>query len=138
LTIAFGTWVGEIVQVKEENGSIRIEKVWCVADPGIVLDPLNFKAQMMSGIIFGLSAAVGQEITFADGAPQQSNFSDYDALRMNQCPQIEVDVLENSDHLGGAGEPGTPPAMPALANAIFALNGKRIRTLPLNKEIDFV
>ncbi len=84
-TISFGTWVGEVVQVKDENGSIRVEKVWIVADPGMALDPLNFKAQMMSGAIYGLSAAIGQQISFADGAPQQSNFSDYDAMRMNQC-----------------------------------------------------
>lgn len=138
LTLSFDTWVAQAVQVADVNGQIRVEKVWCAADPGTVLDPMNFKAQMMSGIIYGLSAAIGQEISFADGAPQQSNFSDYDALRMNQCPAIEVEVLENSKTLGGAGEPGTPPVMPALANAIFALNGQRIRTLPLNKAISFV
>jgi isoquinoline 1-oxidoreductase subunit beta len=137
-TISFGTWVGEVVQVKSENGAIRVEKVWIVADPGMALDPLNFKAQMMSGAIYGLSAAIGQQISFADGAPQQSNFSDYDAMRMNQCPDIVIDILENSAHLGGAGEPATPPVMPALANAIFALNGKRIRSMPLNGEISFV
>jgi isoquinoline 1-oxidoreductase subunit beta len=137
LTIAFGTWVAEAVQIGEENGSIRVEKVWCVADPGLALDPNNFRAQMMSGIIYGLSAAIGQNITFADGVVEQSNFSDYDAMRMNQCPDIEIEILENSGHLSGAGEPGTPPVMPALANAIFALNGKRIRTLPLNGSVDF-
>ncbi|SOC84129.1 isoquinoline 1-oxidoreductase, beta subunit [Ensifer adhaerens] len=137
-TISFGTWVGEVVQVKDENGSIRVEKVWIVADPGMVLDPLNFKAQMMSGAIYGLSAAIGQQISFADGAPQQSNFSDYDAMRMNQCPDITIEILENSGHLGGAGEPATPPVMAALANAIFALNGKRIRSMPLNGEVSFV
>ena len=138
LTIAFGTWVAEVVQVVQEGSSIRVENVWCAADPGLAVDPLNFKAQMMSGIIYGLSAAIGQAITFAGGAPEQSQFSDYDAMRMNQCPQINVEILENSGHLGGAGEPGTPPVMPALANAIFALNGQRIRALPLNKTVSFV
>ena len=104
----------------------------------MVLDPLNFKAQMMSGAIYGLSAAIGQQISFADGAPQQSNFSDYDAMRMNQCPDIVIEILENSGHLGGAGEPATPPVMAALANAIYALNGKRIRSMPLNGEVSFV
>lgn len=138
LTISFGTWVAEVVEVSEENGAIRVENVWCAADPGLALDPRNFEGQMMSGIVYGLSAAIGQQITFRDGAPEQSNFSDSDAMRMNQCPKIEVAILENSGHLGGAGEPGTPPVMPALANAIFALNGKRIRSMPLNQEIDFV
>ncbi|MEX3011616.1 molybdopterin cofactor-binding domain-containing protein [Hoeflea sp. TYP-13] len=136
--LSFGTWVAQIVQVKDEDGSIRIEKVWCVADPGEVLDPEIFKAQMMSGIVFGLSSAVGQEITFSDGMVEQSNFHDYDAIRMNQCPDIEVEVLENAAHMGGAGEPGTPPSIPALANAVFALTGKRIRKLPLSNEVDFV
>ncbi len=136
-TLSFGTWVAQIVQVREIDGSIKIEKVWCVADPGEVLDPAIFKAQMVSGIIFGLSSAIGQEITFSEGMVEQSNFHDFDAMRMNQCPAIEVEILENSPHMGGAGEPGTPPSIPALANAIFALKAKRIRQLPLSREVDF-
>ncbi len=137
-SLAFNTYVAEVVQVADIGGSVRIEKVWCAADPGIVLDPNNFRAQMMSGIIYGLSAATSQEITFADGAVEQMNFSDHDSLRMNQAPGIEVEILQNSGHLGGAGEPSTPPSMPALANAIFALSGKRIRALPLGKAMTFV
>jgi isoquinoline 1-oxidoreductase subunit beta len=137
-SLSFNTYVAQVVQVADVGGSIRIENVWCAADPGIVLDPNNFKAQMMSGIIFGLSAATNQEITFADGAVEQMNFSDHDGLRMNQAPAIEVEILQNSARMGGAGEPSTPPSMPALANAIFALNGKRIRSLPLGKAITFV
>ncbi|MEN9894521.1 MAG: hypothetical protein RIR97_373 [Pseudomonadota bacterium] len=137
-SLSFNTYVAEVVQIADVNGSIRIEKVFCAADPGTVLDPGNFKAQMMSGIIYGLSAAVHQEITFADGAPEQTNFSDYDALRMYQAPAIEIELLENSGHLGGAGEPSTPPSMPALANAIFALTGKRIRSMPFGKDVTFV
>ncbi|WP_416797257.1 molybdopterin cofactor-binding domain-containing protein [Ciceribacter azotifigens] len=135
--LSFGTWVAQVVEVAEASGDIRIERVWCAADPGIVLDPLNVKAQMMSGIVFGLSAAVGQQITFADGMVEQSNFHDYDALRINQCPLIEVELLENAPRLGGAGEPGTPPSMPALGNAIFALTGKRLRRLPFSEEVTF-
>ncbi|MBW8298528.1 MAG: molybdopterin-dependent oxidoreductase [Hydrogenophaga sp.] len=118
--LSFGTWVAQIVEVSETDGAVRIEKVWCAAYPGTVLDPVNFKAQMMSGIIYGLSAAVGRQITFADGV-EQSNFHDYDALRVNQCPVIEVELLENARRMGGGGEPGTPPSMPALGNAILAL-----------------
>jgi len=78
------------------------------------------------------------EITFADGQVEQGNFPDYDALRMHTTPNIEVQVLENNKHMGGAGEPGTPPSMPALANAIFDLTGKRPTRLPLIKDFDFV
>ncbi len=137
-TLSFGTWVGEVVQVADVNGDIRVEKVWCVADPGLVIDPRNFEAQMMSGIIFGLSAGIGQKITFSDGVVEQSNFHDFDAMRMYQCPEIEIITLENSGQLSGAGEPGLPPVAPALANAIFALNGKRVRRMPLNEEVTFV
>lgn len=135
--LSFGTWVAQVVQVADTDDGIRIEKVWCAADFGTALDPANLEAQMMSGIIFGLSAAMGQEITFADGAAEQGNFDTYDAMRMNQAPQIEVRVLATSGKMGGAGEPGTPPSLPALANAIFAATGKRIRQLPLSKEVTF-
>ena len=136
-TLSFGAWVAEVVEVSVTDDKVRIDKVWCAADVGKALDPSIVKAQMMSGIVFGLSAAVSQEITFADGEVEQANFPDYDAMRMNQCPTIEVEVLETYKRMGGAGEPGTPPAIPALANAIFAATGKRIRTLPLNREIEF-
>ncbi len=135
--LSFGTWVAQVVQVADTDDGIRIEKVWCAADFGTALDPKNLEGQMMSGIIFGLSAAMGQEITFADGAVEQGNFDAYDAMRMNQTPDIQVRVLQASGKMGGAGEPGTPPSLPALANAIFAATGKRIRQLPLSKEITF-
>lgn len=135
--LSFGTWVAQVVQVAVGDDGVKIEKVWCAADPGMVLDPTIFRDQMMSGIVFGLSQAINQEITFADGAVEQGNFTDYDAMRMNQCPPIEIALLENSPRLGGAGEPGTPPAAPALANAIFAATGKRIRQMPFNRDVDF-
>lgn len=113
------------------------EKVWCVADLGLVLDPANVKAQMMSGIVYGLSQALGQEITFGSHEVEQYNFYDYDAMRMHQCPEIMVELLENSRRMGGAGEPGTPPSTPALANAIYAATGKRISSMPLSHAIDF-
>ncbi len=136
--LSFGTWVAQVVQVADEDGSIRIEKVWCAADPGEVIDPRNFEAQMISGINFGLSQALGQRITFADGEVQEGNFYDFDAMRMAQAPDIAVAILENAPKMGGAGEPGTPPALPALANAIYALTGKRIRAMPLSDEVTFV
>jgi isoquinoline 1-oxidoreductase beta subunit len=136
-SLSFGSWVGEIVQVASTPAGIRIEKMWIAADVGTALDPEIVEAQLTSGAIYGLSAAMGQEITFADGVVEQSNFHDYDAMRIFQCPAFEVAVLENFHRMGGVGEIGTPPAAPALANAVFALTGKRIRTLPLSKEVTF-
>lgn len=137
-TLSFGTYVAEIVEVSQAAEGIRIEKVWCAADPGLAIDPGIFEAQMMSGIVFGLSAAVGQEISFADGVVEQQNFGDFPPLRINQAPTIEIAILQRSPFMGGAGEPGTPPAMPALVNAVSALTGKRQRVLPLARTLAFV
>lgn len=136
-TLSFGSWVGEIIQIRDTPDGIRIEKVWVAADVGTAIDPGIIEAQVMSGVIFGLSAAMGQEITLSGGMVEQSNFHDFDSMRINQCPEIEVAILENYHKMGGVGEIGTPPAAPALANAIFALTGKRLRSLPLGKEIAF-
>jgi isoquinoline 1-oxidoreductase beta subunit len=135
--LSFGAWVGQVVQVDATEGPIRIEKVWCTADPGRVLDPRNYEAQVMSGIVFGLGQAMEQEITFVDGEVQQSSFVDFPILRVDNCPEIEVNLLENAPRMGGAGEVGTPPAAPALANAIFAATGRRLRRMPFRHEIAF-
>ena len=92
---------------------------------------------MQSGILYGLSAAVMGEITFADGMVEQSNFHDYGALQLSQAPEIAVRILQNGPTLRGIGEPGTPPSKPALANAVYALTGKRIREYPLNRHLRF-
>lgn len=136
-TLAFGSWCGQVVQIADTPGGIKLEKMWIAVDVGTALDPSIIEAQMFSGAIYGLSAAMGQEITFQDGMVEQSNFHDYDAMRIFQAPQFEVAVLENYHKMGGVGEVGTPPAAPALANAIFALTGKRVRSLPLSKEVKF-
>lgn len=138
LTYSFGTPVAEVVEVRDEDGSIRIAKMWIAADLGTALDPRNLEAQMTGGAVYGLSAAVMGEITIADHAVEQLNFPDYDALRLHNTPEFEVRILETQTHLGGAGEPGTPPAAPALANALFDLTGRRARHLPLNREFDFL
>lgn len=137
-TLAFGSWCGQVVQVADTPAGIKLEKMWIAVDVGTALDPSIIEAQMFSGAIFGLSAAMSQKITFKDGMVEQSNFQDFDAMRIFQAPAFEVAVLENYHKMGGVGEVGVPPAAPALANAIHALTGKRIRSLPLSDEVKFV
>ena len=137
-TYSFGSPVAQVVEVVEEDGAIRIAKVWIAADVGIALDPGNIEAQLTGGCLFGLSAAVMGEVTFRDGEAEQSNFYDYDALRMGAAPAFDVQILENAPYIGGVGEICTPPAAPALGNALFALAGKRARTLPFNQSFSFV
>lgn len=136
-TYSFGSPVAQVVEVADEGGYVRLKNVWIAADVGVALDPGNIEAQLTGGAIFGLSAAVMGDITFAQGEVQQFNFPDYDALRMETAPRFEVQVFENADYIGGVGEIGTPPAAPALGNALFALTGKRVRELPFNKSFDF-
>ncbi|MFA3917529.1 xanthine dehydrogenase family protein molybdopterin-binding subunit [Ruegeria hyattellae] len=135
---SFGTPVAQVIEVVNEDGTIRINKAWIACDMGLALDPNTVEAQMVGGMIYGLSAACFGEITFADGEVEQYNFPDYDALRMHTTPVTEVRVLETNRHMGGAGEPGTPPAMPALGNALFDLTGQRARTLPLSHSFDLL
>ncbi|MDN2566998.1 molybdopterin-dependent oxidoreductase [Aquibium sp. A9E412] len=133
----FGSWSGAVVEVAEGERGVRIERVWLAADVGTALDPRNIEAQLVSGAVFGLSAATGQEITFAEGRVAQSNFHDYDAMRIHQCPRFEVAVLETAPEMGGVGEIGTPPAIAALVNAVSALTGERLRRLPLSHAVTF-
>lgn len=137
-TYSFGTPVAQVIEVVDEDGTIRINRAWIACDMGLALDPGNIEAQMVGGMIYGLSAACFGEITFADGAVEQLNFPDYDAIRMHTAPRTEVRILETNPHMGGAGEPGTPPSMPALGNAIFDLTGERARTLPLHHQFDIL
>lgn len=137
-TYSFGMPVAQVVEVIDENGSIRISKVWIACDVGTALNPDTINAQIISGAIYGLSAAVMGEITFKDGAVEQRNFPDYDALRMHNTPAFEVKILETGPHLTGVGEPGTPPSMPALANALFDLTGRRATRLPLIADFDLL
>jgi isoquinoline 1-oxidoreductase beta subunit len=137
-TYSFGTPVAQVIEVVDEGGTIRIARAWIACDVGLALDPGNIEAQMIGGMIYGLSAACFEEITFADGMVEQGNFFDYDALRMHSAPETQVRVLQTNAHMGGVGEPGTPPSMPALGNALFDLTGTRARDLPFSKSFDLL
>lgn len=135
--VSFSVPVAQVIEVEQTDAGIRMTNAWAAVDVGVALDPAIIEAQVQGGMVYGLSAAISGEITFAQGRVQQQNFWDYEPLRLHQCPPIAVRILENGPKLRGIGEPGTPPAAPALANAIFALTGQRIRSLPLNKAIGF-
>ncbi len=132
---SFGTIVAEVVEVDMTSGKPKLNKVWAVCDAGHVINPDGFRNQIEGGIIFGLTAAMYGAIDLVDGAIKQSNFHDYKMLRMNEAPDIEVAIINSGPvPIGGAGEPGLPPAAPALTNAIFAATGKRFRELPLARQ----
>ncbi|SIS85069.1 xanthine dehydrogenase family protein molybdopterin-binding subunit [Phaeovulum vinaykumarii] len=134
---SYGTTVAEVIEVTQTEHGIRIPRAWVVCDPGQALDPGIIAAQMEGGLIFGLSAAIRGQITLTAGAVDQLNFPDFDGLRINECPQIFVDIQPSGRDPGGVGEPAVPPAAPALANALFALTGRRARSLPLQDMFDF-
>ncbi|WLH60266.1 xanthine dehydrogenase family protein molybdopterin-binding subunit [Pseudomonas sp. FP2300] len=128
---SFGSFCAQAVEISIERDEIRVHRVVCAIDCGIPVNPDNIKAQMEGAIVFGLSAALFGQISIKEGRVQQSNFHDYRVLRMNEMPQIEVHVLPSTEGPGGVGEPATPPVAPAVANALFALTGQRLRELPL-------
>lgn len=135
---SFGVPTAQVVEVTMTDAGIRLDKVFVAADVGRIIDPVNLESQLSGGAIWGLGHAINSEITYADGRAEQDNYYDHAGMRMAQCPEIEVRALENADTIRGAGEPAVPPAPPALANAIFAATGQRLREMPFNKFIDFV
>jgi isoquinoline 1-oxidoreductase beta subunit len=134
--LSFGTYVAEVaeVSVDKASGKITVHKVTCAVDCGSVINPAIVTAQMESGIIMGLSAALKEKVEFTAGGARSANFGDYEVLRMSEVPEIEVHITTGKDPLGGVGEPGVPPAAPAVANAVFAATGARLRTLPMTPE----
>jgi isoquinoline 1-oxidoreductase subunit beta len=127
----FGSIVAEVAEVSVEKGAIRVHKVTCAVDCGVAVNPLGIEAQMQSSIVYGLTAALHGKITIAGGKVVESNFHDYPALRMFEMPHIDVHIIASGAKMGGIGEPGTAPIAPAVANAVFALTRRRLRTLPL-------
>jgi isoquinoline 1-oxidoreductase beta subunit len=138
LVESFGVPTAEVVEVTDTDDGIRIDKVWVAADVGTVVDPVTFENQVQGGVIWGLGHAINSEITFRDGRVEQTNYHDAEGLRLYQTPEIEVRGLEINFAIRGIGEPPVPPAAPALANAIFAATGVRLREMPFYKFIDFV
>ena len=136
--MSFGVPVAEVVEVTKTNDGIKIDKVFVAADVGRVVDPVNFENLVKGGVVWGLGHAMNCEITYSDGIAEQSNFDGFEGMRLYQCPEIEVRGLENGSKIRGIGEPPVPPAAPALANAVFAATGQRIREMPFNKFVDFV
>jgi CO/xanthine dehydrogenase Mo-binding subunit len=132
---SFDSYVAEVCRVSVSGSEIKIHEVFCVVDCGRVIHPENVKAQIESGVVYGLSAALYGEVDFADGSVVQGNFNDYPVLRHDACPVMVTEILESTAEPTGVGEPGTPPIAAALCNALFKATGKRIRTLPLSRTL---
>jgi isoquinoline 1-oxidoreductase subunit beta len=129
---SFDSYVAQVVEASvDKDGNVRVHRVACAVDCGRAINPDVVKAQMEGGIIYGLTAALKGEITLKNGRVQQTNFHDYQMLRMFESPEIEVHIVPSEENPTGVGEPGVPPVAPALANAIFAATGKRVRRLPI-------
>jgi isoquinoline 1-oxidoreductase subunit beta len=133
---AMGSYLSQIAEVEvSKDGEVRVRRVVCAVDCGQIVNPDTIVAQIEGGIIFGVSAALWGEITLKNGRVEQHNFNDYRVLRINEAPLIEVHLVKSAEAPGGIGEPGTIGIAPAIANAIFALTGKRIRKLPIKDQL---
>ena len=126
--------MAEVAEVSLQNGKIRVHRVVAAVDCGMVVNPDGVQQQVEGGVVFGLSAALHGAITLKDGRAMQSNFDKYSPLRFSEMPQVEVHIVASSEPPTGIGEPGVPPIAPAVANAVFALTGKRLRRMPFDQE----
>jgi isoquinoline 1-oxidoreductase beta subunit len=134
--LSFGSYIATVNEVEvDKSGEIRLKRVVCAVDTGIVVNPDTVVAQIQGGLIFGLTAALFGEITVDKGRVQQSNFHDYRMLRINEVPAIDVILVQSGEAPGGIGESGTTAGPPALANAIFAATGVRVRRLPIDRKL---
>jgi isoquinoline 1-oxidoreductase subunit beta len=131
---AFGSYIGTVVDLSAKGKALTLHRVVTALDCGVAIHPDNVRAQLEGGMVYGLTAALRGQITIDKGAVQQSNFHDYPMLTMTEMPRVDCFVLPSDAAPGGVGEPGTAPIAPALANAIFAATGTRLRSLPLSKQ----
>jgi isoquinoline 1-oxidoreductase beta subunit len=132
---SYGSFAAHVAEVSvDSKGKVRVHRVVCAVDCGRYVNPDTIVAQMESGIVFGLSAALHGEITLKNGRVEQGNFDDYPVLSIDEMPKLEVHIVSSKDKPGGIGEPGVPTVAPAVANAIFAVTGVRIRRLPIRNE----
>jgi isoquinoline 1-oxidoreductase beta subunit len=130
------TYVAQVAEVAvSDAGEVRVKRVVCAVDCGTVVNPDTVKAQIEGGAIFGISGALYGGVTLKNGRVEQSNFHDVRVLRINETPAIEVHLVRSGERPGGVGEPGTAVTAPAIANAIFAATGKRIRKIPLERQL---
>jgi isoquinoline 1-oxidoreductase beta subunit len=125
------TFIAYVVEASVEGGRVRARRVVCAADPGTVVNPAGAEAQIEGGMTFGLSTALCGEITFRGGRCEQSSFRDYPVLRIDEAPAVEIHLVGSGGQPAGLGEPPVPPIAPALANAVFAATGRRVRRLPI-------
>ena len=134
--LSFESYVAQVaeVSVDKKTGAVKVHKVTCAVDCGPVVNPAIVSAQMMGGLIMGQSAAMKEKIEIANGGVKSENFGDYELLSMGEAPEVDVHIVKSDAKLGGVGEPGTPPAAPAIANAVFAATGARVRQLPMKPE----
>jgi isoquinoline 1-oxidoreductase beta subunit len=133
MQFVFGTYMAHVAEVEaSKDGEVRVRRVVCAVDCGSVVNPDTVRAQVQGAVIFGISAALFGEITLKNGRVEQTNFNTYRVLRMNEAPAIEVHIVQNTEPPGGMGEPGTSAIVPAVANAIFAATGKRLRKMPVD------
>ncbi len=133
---SFGSFVAQVAEVSvRDDGGFKVEKVVCAVDCGLAINPDVVRAQMEGGIGYGLSSLLREQITLTDGRVDQGNFHNYQSLRINEMPRVEVHIIASDQPPSGVGEPGTPPVAPAVANALFAATGKRIRRLPIGNQL---
>ena len=133
LVHGFGTYFAQVAEVSvDKDGQVKTHRVVAAVDCGHTINPDTIKAQIEGGIMYGLTAVLYGDITIKDGRVEQSNFDSYQALRMDEAPEVEVHIVESSEAPGGIGEPGTAALAPAIVNAVFAATGKRLRKLPID------
>jgi isoquinoline 1-oxidoreductase beta subunit len=136
LQFVFGSYMAQVAEVEvAKDGAVRVARVVCAVDCGIVVNPDTVRAQVEGAIVFGITAALHGEISLKNGRVEQTNFDTYQMLRMDEAPKVEVHIVRSSAPPGGLGEPGTSCVAPAVTNAIFAATGKRLRSLPINSSL---